>query len=87
MASIIYFVRAQAEKGILEPGFVKSIVKWYPGHLGYFKGLWISFLPSDIQMDRKGEADDMVNKSCFMVCFLGCRGNDEILKYMMLIAC
>lgn len=85
MASIIHLVRLQAEKGILEPGFVNCIVKCYPGHLSYFKGMEISFLPSDIQMDRKGCADAMVNESCFILCFLGCRDSDEILKYMMFL--
>lgn len=84
VASIIHFVRAQAEKGILEPGFVHSIGKCYPGHLGYFKGPWVSS-PSDIQMARKGYADDMVNESCFTVYFQQCAGSDDILNYMMFL--
>lgn len=83
VASIIHLVTVQAEKEILEPGFVNFIVKCYPGHLSYFKGLWISFLPSDIQMDRKGCT--MVNENCFIVCFLEYRGSDKILTYMMFL--
>lgn len=50
--------------------FCNWIMKCYPGHLSYFKVPWVSFLPSDIQMDRKGCADRVLNEDYFIVCFL-----------------
>lgn len=50
--------------------FCNWIMKCYPGHLSYFKVPWVSLLPSDIQMDRKGCADRVLNEDYFIVCFL-----------------
>lgn len=71
VAFIIHLVVVQTEMWILEPGFVNCIMKCYPGHLSYFKVPWISLLPSDIQMNRKGCADRVVKEDYFVVCFLG----------------
>lgn len=70
MASIIHLVIVQTEMWILDPGFANCIMKCYLGHLSYFKEPWISLLPSDIQIDRKGCADRVVNEDYFIVCFL-----------------
>jgi hypothetical protein len=73
VASIIHLVVVQTEMWVLERGFVNCITKCYPGHFSYFKVLWISFLPSDIQMDRKGCTDEEINEDHFIM-FPGVQG-------------
>lgn len=88
VASISHLATVQTEMWILEPDFVNCTMKCYPGHLSYFKVPWISLLPSDIQMDRKGCTDGLVSEDYFIVCFLGDgEGNrnlrNTILPYML----
>lgn len=90
MWSPLSILFVQTKMWILEPGFVNYTMKYYTGHLSYFKVPWISLLPSDIQMDRKGCADGVLNEDYFIVCFFvgGGRGEDRdirnvILSYML----
>lgn len=81
----LFTLFVQTKMWILEPGFVNCTMKYYTGYLSYFKVPWISLLPSDIQMDRKGCADVVLNEDYFIVLFWGGNeGEDRDLRNVIL---